>query len=165
MEKVSKPKGLIRYATHKQIEQKEKFRLTPRAIAYSCLLIGLISFFSGLLFLRGDLGVSVLHSPGTTFSKTAEGNFSNIYNLAFRNKSAHERVLKLGLKGIEGKLTIIGNLDEIHIEPSGEWKGALMIELSPEKVKKNSFEIHLSVEEKGKEVTTAETLFLGPLIF
>ncbi len=42
MDKVGKPRGLIRYASHRQIEEGGKFRLAPRAYLY----MGVIAAFS-----------------------------------------------------------------------------------------------------------------------
>ncbi len=55
MEKINKPKGLIRYASEDNIMNKSKFTFSPRLKGYSAVLTILIGVLIGMLFLRYEL--------------------------------------------------------------------------------------------------------------
>ena len=48
MDKIEKPRGLIRYASMKGIAEKIKFKISPRIILYSVLLVLLLTIFTTL---------------------------------------------------------------------------------------------------------------------
>src|SRR5512136_2172683 len=52
MDKIQRPRGLIRYASLNGIERGEKLRVTPRIVAYSLILLGLGCGLTGLLLTR-----------------------------------------------------------------------------------------------------------------
>jgi len=67
MEKVGLEKGLIRYASEAEIENKEPFKLTARLKGYIAVLIILTGVLTGMLFLRNDVEARVLRLPGQLF--------------------------------------------------------------------------------------------------
>ena len=58
MDKVNRPRKLIKYASINSIERKTMFRFTPRAIVYSVLLFILTGILSYLLVTRTDFSVN-----------------------------------------------------------------------------------------------------------
>ncbi len=62
MEKIDRPKGLIRYDTEEGIEQGKKWRFTGRAKAYSGVLILLIGLLTALMMMRDDVESVIVRS-------------------------------------------------------------------------------------------------------
>jgi cytochrome c oxidase accessory protein FixG len=67
MESINLPKGLIRYASEEEIQNKALFKLTPRIKGYIAVLAILTGLLIGMLFLRNDLEANVLRLPGQLY--------------------------------------------------------------------------------------------------
>jgi cytochrome c oxidase accessory protein FixG len=88
MEKINKPKGLIRYDSFNGITKGEKLHFSKRIMAYSTLLILLIGFISFLLLTRKPWEGTLLRTPGMTFQLNEETHkVSNMYQIEILNKS------------------------------------------------------------------------------
>lgn len=88
MEKIHKPKGLIRYDSLNGVTNGIKLRFTKRIFAYSMVLVVLLGFISFLLITRKPWEGTILRTPGMTFQlndKTHE--VTNMYQIEVLNKS------------------------------------------------------------------------------
>jgi polyferredoxin len=97
MDKIDKPRGLIRYASFNNIENKTPFTFTNRIIAYSVVLVLLIGVFTFALLGRSEIETTILRTPGTLFQETQDGNIVNIYNIQLANKTTNELTFELRL--------------------------------------------------------------------
>lgn len=164
MEKVDKPKGLVRFASLKQIESgMKKWKMAPKAIAYTVVLGLLMIVFSGLLLIRGDIETNILRSPGTTYVKTNDGQFSNVFTYKILNKTAEDMEVTLVLTGQpDGKLLMAGQ-NEIVL-PTGQMaSGAFTIELPRKALDGLSTDIEIDVFEGEVKRETIKTTFVGPM--
>jgi cytochrome c oxidase accessory protein FixG len=160
MDKINKPRGLIKYASHDAIKTGNHKIITPRAIGYTILLSGLIVLLTILLLLRSPIEVTILRSPGTMYSILADGHINNLYSVKIINKTFNEMPLEFRLKDIDGKLTLVGS--NMVIKADGIGQTALIVEFAPEVVKpgKNSFTIE--VLHNGEVIETIDTGFVAP---
>jgi cytochrome c oxidase accessory protein FixG len=78
MDKINKPKGLIRYASKNEIENKIRSIFTPRAIGYTVVLVILISLTTILLISRSDFELTILRTPGLFFQEQPGNKISNL---------------------------------------------------------------------------------------
>jgi cytochrome c oxidase accessory protein FixG len=76
MDKVGRPRGLIRFASLNNIERGEKQRFTARMKLYSAVLAALITLFLVLLYTRSDVETTLLRAPGALLTTTARGTHS-----------------------------------------------------------------------------------------
>jgi cytochrome c oxidase accessory protein FixG len=113
MDKIDRPRGLIRYDSLRGIERKEKFRFTPRMALYSSILVLLISVLSYLLITRSDFSINILRTPGLLYQEQPGSRFSNIYDLNIINKTFVSAPIQLKLMDIDGELKLLG--DEINL--------------------------------------------------
>ncbi len=118
MDKINRPRGLIRYASLNSIENKAKWRFTPRAIGYSALLTVLVTVLIILLANRTDFSVTILRTAGLLYQEQPNDMVSNLYDLNIVNKTFNEISLSLKLENIEGDLKLVGN--EIVMEAARE---------------------------------------------
>jgi cytochrome c oxidase accessory protein FixG len=169
MDKIKRPRGLIRYASLNLIEKpsrsssdgKAKWRFTPRAIGYSALLTVLVSVLVILLLNRTDFSVTILRTPGLLYQEQPNNMVSNLYDLNIVNKTFDKIPVSLKLQGIEGKLKLIGN--DIVIEPQGNIDAKFLILLPKNELTKMSTPIEIGVYSKDKLIKKASTSFLAPL--
>src|SRR5699024_416744 len=105
MEAVNLPKGLIRYASEENIEKKKKFEFTPRLKGYSAVLVILIGFLVGTLFLRSDVQANILRLPGQLYEQKEDDIISNVFTYKLINKTNREfEDISFKVKSHQGKV-------------------------------------------------------------
>ncbi|MGR3808998.1 cytochrome c oxidase accessory protein CcoG [Jiulongibacter sp. NS-SX5] len=167
MEKVDKPKGLIRYASLESIEKGIPYKLPIRSWAYIGVLFLLIGVEAFMLINRADIETTVMRVPGQLYQRTEQGNISNLYNAQMVNKSQEEMNLKLDFDAGQSDWTLkVVGADEnglINLKPEAKTEVVFFIEIPDEDVKQRSTKLNLKVvDETGEEVETVKTSFFGP---
>jgi len=107
MNNVGKLKGLIRYASEKEISTGKRDGFSTRIIAYSIVLLGLLIFFVSMLFTRADVEAVILRTPGVLYQEAGD-SISNLYNIKAVNKTRQERTISVELQDLHGDVKIIG---------------------------------------------------------
>ncbi len=105
MDKIDRPRGLIRYDTLRHIEEGTtvvwQHFLRPRTIFY----IVLFSILGGLVFYglthRALLELHVSHDRNPLFVKMSDGRIRNGYDIKILNKTHKDHLYKLDVSGIE----------------------------------------------------------------
>jgi cytochrome c oxidase accessory protein FixG len=169
MDKVGFEKGLIRIASHSQIEKGQKFRFTPRVIAYSVVLAILLSVTGFSIASREDVEATILRTSGTLTQATDDGYLSNLYNYHVVNKTMEAYDLHFRVVKPEGvRLKRVGEHDP-HIEEQGIVKGAFFVEIPKDQMdgRKTKIGIEVYIEQDGEErvLDYVSTNFLGPTTF
>jgi cytochrome c oxidase accessory protein FixG len=163
MDKIGKPRGLVRYASQQQIVNSAKFRLTPRTYLYISVLTVLIGAFVTLLVMSGDLKMTLLRAPGQTYATTTTGNVTNLYSLSVVNKSEKDRHLDFRLhEDSKGKITVLG-APHLELEGGKAATGDVLVELPQSEIKGMSFDLKIDVVENGEVIRTLNTSFSGPM--
>jgi cytochrome c oxidase accessory protein FixG len=163
MDKIKRPRGLIRYDSEENIAQKTKKILTARVIAYSVVLAVLIAAFGFLLASRTDVEAIILRTPGQMFQQVDENTLSNVYNYKMVNKTSEDLNLTIKLIQPEGELKMIGA--NPIIVPQGELaEGALMLLLTKQNLEGRNTEVKLGIYKDGELLDEVETNFNGPIV-
>jgi cytochrome c oxidase accessory protein FixG len=89
MDKVGKPRGLIRYDTENRLFAREGKFLRPRIFVYGLILFTIVLIFSYRLFTRSEIEAQILRGGlDVPFSVAADGRIVNHLTLKVHNKSA-----------------------------------------------------------------------------
>lgn len=160
MDKIKKPRGLIRYASLNGIENKAKFTFTSRMALYTVILVGLLGLLSYLLSIRTEYSIAILRTPGMLFNEQPNGMVSNLYDLNIVNKTFIETPISLKLQNITGELKIIGN--DIILKPQEIIDGKFLIFISKSELTKMNTPVEIGVYSGNKLLQSVETSFLGP---
>lgn len=161
MDKVNKPRGLIRYDSYNGILEKRGKIFTPRVIAYSSVLLVLTAL--NILFLAGrsEVETLVLRTPGMMFQETPDGKLTNLYNYQIVNKTAENFKVDFQLDEGSGSIKWVGNPPQTL---SGESvKGAFFIEMPKNQIKKRTTKLKIKILKDGKVIDEVSTQFLGPI--
>ena len=161
MDKIKRPRGLIRYASHNSIQNKAKWRFTPREIGYSALLTLLVSIFAILLLNRTDFSVTILRTVGLLYQEQPNNMISNLYDLNMLNKTFNKIPVTLKLENIEGELKLVGN--QIVMEPQGNIDSKFLILLPKNELSKMSTPIDIGIYSEDKLIKKVTTSFLAPM--
>ncbi|MEO6820333.1 MAG: 4Fe-4S dicluster domain-containing protein [Ginsengibacter sp.] len=164
MEKVHRPKGLIRYASENSIVKGIKLRFTARIKAYSAVLLLLMGLLVFLLVSRSDLDARMMRTSGMTYTTMPDGRLSNLYNLKITNKTHEDITYQLKLENIKGEIEIVGTtIPEVQKESYGHLQ--FFVILKKEEVQSWKTDIKVGVYANGKLVKTVEANFMGPEIY
>jgi cytochrome c oxidase accessory protein FixG len=155
MDKINKPRGLIRYDSLNGIINRIRFKITPRILSYSTVLMVLIIIVSILLLTRENVSVNILRTPGMLYQDQPGNKISNLYNINIVNKTFDTIPINLKVKNIDAKITILG--ENYSIEPHEVFDGKFMVSIDKEKIDKLNMPLEIGVYEKGKEVAYIKT--------
>lgn len=162
MDKINRPRGLIRYASLKNIENKAKFKFTPRMTLYSVVLVILLTVLTVLLLNRSDYAITILRTRGTIFQEQPDNKISNLYDLNIVNKTFDNVRLNLRLNNFDGEIRLIGN--DLNFKPQEIKEMKFMILTEKDKIKKMNTPVKIDIlDNHNKIIKTITTSFLGPV--
>lgn len=162
MEKVNLPKGLIRYASEENIENKVPFKLTARMKGYIAVLAILTGLLTGMLFLRNDVEATILRLPGQLYEHKGENMISNVYTFKVINKTSEAiEDVSFKLESHAGTVNLVSNNNFI-IPGEGLAEGSLFIEIDKAFLDTDKTRLKIGVYSGDKLIETATTNFMGP---
>ena len=160
MDRIGKPRGLVRYASEENIAEKKPFRFTSRMKAYSGVLIALIGVLITLLLIRSDFETTIMRTPGMLYQEREDGMITNLYQVKMVNKTNKAIDVEFRLIDPEGELQMVGS--EINLSEQGIGEGAFFIVMEPGKINKMSMKATVGVYSDGELIEKVKTKFLGP---
>ena len=160
MDKISRPRGLIRIDSLNNIEQARPFRITGRIMAYSAVLLALLALIGYLLASRPPLDLTVLRAPGQLYQRGEGQMISNLYSLEVINKTYKPMQLDIHPNRADAKMRLVQPLGTLA--PGTLTKVMFFIDLPERTIAENSTPITLDVSTNGEALKKIETTFLGP---
>jgi len=169
MDKVKRPRGLIRFASLNSIEKSirsasggnSKWKFTPRAIGYSVLLTVLVTVLTILMINRTDFSVTVLRTAGLLYQEQPNDMISNLYDLNMVNKTFNKIPVELKLENISGELKLVGR--DIIMEAQGNVDAKFLVLLPKDELTKMSTPIEIGIYNDNKLIKKVSTSFLAPM--
>lgn len=162
MEKIGKPKGLIRYASENTIANGEPLRYTTRMKLYTGLCLLVLSVLTVILFTRKDITATVMRTPGILFQERGADSVSNLYNIKVVNKTVHNIPLTVKIESAEGNIQMIGKT-YVDVKKEGQGASSFFIVLPKKIITDRKTELKLGLYEGDKKITSVKTTFLGPV--
>ncbi len=160
MDKINRPRGLIRYASLNGIERGERLRLTPRLVGYTLVLLALTALLGFLVFTRSDVQTTLLRAQGALFQKMPNGHFSNLYTVRVVNKTSRQIPIELRLEGPRGQLQVLGQ--ELVVAPEKSTETSVLVDLEPSVMKSGTTPIRVGVYANGRRLEMLKSAFIGP---
>ena len=160
MDRIGKPKGLVRYASEQNIADKLPFKFTARMKAYTAVLIVLTGVLVSLLIVRSDFETTILRTPGMMFQEREDGTITNLYQLKMVNKTTESLDIRLELLEPKGSVELVGG--SLQLEEQGIAEGAFFVVIEPGELVKMSSKISIGVFSGERLVEKVKTKFLGP---
>lgn len=162
MEKIGRPRGLIRYASLNSIERGEKLKFTPRMGLYLVALTALAGVLAILVFTRSDVETMLLRAPGALYQQLNDGRIENLYTIKILNKSTRDVDLKLKLEDIEGTISIMGT-GELIVPKAALTQTSVLIAVDPKHLHGPSTKVRIGIyNSAGKRLETVTTVIAGP---
>jgi polyferredoxin len=165
MDKIHRPRGLIRYISLDELEGKPVVKIykRPRVIVYfTIMVLAIVGIIYGLSTLS-SIELKVLHERQPLFVLRSDGTVQNKYQVKVLNKTNESMRVHVMVTGHES-LEVVG-VDELLTIPNGHL-GAVTVYLRipTDKLKKERTRIQFRVEdsEHSQYFAEYESMFFGP---
>lgn len=122
MDKVDRPRGLVRYSTDHAMEnnfssqQIRRRAMRPRVLIYTSILALIIIAVCTSLALRTPLKMGVIRDRGSMGREVEDGMIENVYRLQNMNTSEQSQHFRISVSGLPG-LTLLTR-DEVTLQPT-----------------------------------------------
>ncbi len=97
MDKIGRPRGLIRYSSQRTIEDGKHQFWRPRVIIYPLILLIVTAAFLAVLLNKQDTDVLLMRDKGLPFNTLPSGEITNQLRLRITNRSDHDEVYTLSI--------------------------------------------------------------------
>lgn len=161
MDKIDRPRGLIRFDSLAGMEEGRKSIFTTRVKAYSAVLILMVIGLSSLFLGRSDADLLVLKARGTLYNNVGETDIENLYNYEITNKTNKPLQVEMKLVGEVGRIEFVDG--EPGIMENSSRKGVFFIIVDKSKIKERKTTFYIDLFSNGRFIDRAETTFFGPL--
>jgi len=162
MDKMSYPRGLIRYTTQNAIERKPTRILRPRIVVYGVLLIGLITAFFVGLYLRSPVDVDVIRDRNALYRMLDDGRVENVYSVRILNKTERPHRFRVSVKG-QGDLRVEPSAGVFDVESGAVFPAAIRVSRSAyEPLGSQDIEFVIQAVDDPQLTASTDARFLAP---
>lgn len=162
MDSINKPRGLIRYASEREISHKEKFRFTARMKGYAGVLTILIGVLIGMMFLRNDLEANIFRLPGQLYERKDNNIISNVYTYKLVNKTTQNiDGVSFKLLSHKGEIKMVST-QTFQVPAQDLAEGTLFIEINNSALTGDKDKLEIGVYSGEELIETTVTQFLAP---
>ncbi len=165
MDKIGRPRGLIRYASLDEMKHEEvkPFFKRPRVLIYSAIIaFSVIGILYGLTNL-GTYDLKVIHERQPLFVQMSSGDIQNGYELKILNKTDQEMHVSITVSGAEG-ISTMGIREKMTLPASKLTSFSIFVRIPRKNILKERTPIYFTVEsyqEYGDSIEY-QSMFYGP---
>lgn len=161
MDRIGRPRGLIRYASENSISEGRGFKPKTKTIAYSAVLLVLISVLVYLFSTRHEVESTIVRTATVPlYQVRADGNISNIYNVKIVNKIRRDLPIEFRLIDHAGSVEIVGG--SLTATKQNVTQGAFFIVIPPDELRAEKNILRIGVYSEGVLIDETKTSFVGP---
>ncbi len=117
MDRLGKPRGLIRYGSQASIAGAPRRMLRPRVIFYPAILAIVLVIFAGVLLSRSRVDVSVIRNLGAPFTVLDTGEVSNAIRVKITNRTERPETYRLEVVASGASARLILSEPELTLAP------------------------------------------------
>ena len=166
MEKVNKPKGLIRYLSLKEMKggSLPPWFKRPRVITYSAIfLLSTLGIFYGLMTIP-PIELSVVHERQPLFMRMSDGSIQNKYTIKAVNKTEQDIQAEIQVDGISGLRLADEESRQITLKAGKLIPFNLFLRADMQNLHQQNTPIRITVRETGGSglELNYESVFIAP---
>jgi len=107
MDKIGRPRGLIRYSSQDAMESGKKRFIRPRVIVYPLLLAVVVALFLTVLLTQKDAEVTLMRAAGRPYVTLAGGEIANEVIIKIVNRTSELRAYAFEVEGVDGASIVV----------------------------------------------------------
>jgi len=161
MDRLGRPRGLVRYDSEGGLSGKARRILRPRIVLYTALLIVGAAVALVATRRRTDFEATLLRLPGEPYAMDG-GDVRDAFQLHIVNKRAQSAQYRLDVDPAEGMSALVP-MPTVTVDALGDVRVPLFVTV-PRAMFRSEFPVHVRVTplEGGEAPTTVTASFLGP---
>ncbi|MEP7242061.1 MAG: cytochrome c oxidase accessory protein CcoG [Gammaproteobacteria bacterium] len=162
MDKMSYPRGLIRYTTQNALERKPSRVLRPRVLVYGALLAALILAFGVGIAMRTPLDVDIIRDRNALYRLLDDGRVENVYNVKILNKTEQAHRFRVTVRG-DGELSLDPAVARFDVASGEVYSAAVRVRRPAyEPMGPQDIEFVVQAEREPRLVAHATARFIAP---
>lgn len=153
MDKVGKPRGLIRYTTENALAQHfgpgevARHLLRPRIILYTVILLLICVATAWSLATRVPLMVDVIRDRSLLSREADDGSIENVYNLKFMNTTESSQRYRVQVEGLPG--VSLADSAPVEIGSAENREVTVVVRVPPESGSRGANTIYFLIEAES----------------
>ena len=163
MDRVKKPRGLIRYDSERGISHGDHRIISTRSLAYSIILTILLVVVGVLFAQRTDFETTILRQRGTLFQEYDSSSYSNIYQIEVVNKTRKKQ--KVHIEMLEPKGRVFMMSDSLVANKGEVGKATFLAVLKTDQLESANTRIIFGVYSENRLIQNYEVTFIAPRLF
>lgn len=168
MDKIGKPRGLIRYTTENALAQHftKKDVLShlarPRIVLYSAVLVLICLATAWSMATRVPLMVDVIRDRSTLSREADDGSIENVYNLKLMNTTENAQRYRLTVEGLPG--IRLSQEELIEVRSAENHEVTVVVQVPPESGNSGANPIYFNIQAESdtKIAVREKASFLKP---
>jgi cytochrome c oxidase accessory protein FixG len=161
MQKVNKPRGLIRYSSRAALAGKGKHFLRPRTVLYPSAFLLFFGAFVWQLTFKDAADVTLLGPEGAPFTVQPDGSVTNQLRIRVANRSDIMHAYAVEVTGAE-HLTLIAPLSPLPVEPGTTGTMPIFVTLPGDAFEHGVRTVTVRITDGGKFAGTFPYRLTGP---
>jgi len=167
MEKIGKPKGLVKYSTEHEMAGGKTHMLRPRSLMYGAVFLIFILAFFYALSTRLPLELNIVRDRKSLYKETNEGLIANVFNIRLMNMDAAAHEFELSVSSDEfSKTRLVAEKTRVNLKSGEVDEIPVRVIVNPEEIKSRSAEIFFELkatDESGLGIKEPAR-FIGPVL-
>lgn len=165
MEKLNKPKGLIRYTTENELEGQKTHFLRPRLIGYASVLLIMMVALAYNIGTRTPFKLEIERDRMNVYVETVNDTIENSYSVKLINMSQSTGIYDIRLEGADF-LTLHGETrHQLGVNELKEITFRLELDPQTHRLSQNKTAVTFVITdaETGDDITQKVTSFIAPI--
>ncbi|MDE2298844.1 MAG: cytochrome c oxidase accessory protein CcoG, partial [Burkholderiales bacterium] len=165
MDKMSYPRGLIRYATQNGMQgrwsaaQMWRRVLRPRVLVYTGVLTLIAAGFITSLALRTPFRADVVRDRGALAQLVEDGRIENVYRIQLMNSTESEQRFRIDVEGLPG--AVVTSHDELEVDATQARWVPVAVQIPPQAAQAlgpgaHPMRFHITLQAAGRTVAAAD---------
>jgi len=156
MDKIDRPRGLIRYSSEHAVDHKAQHLLRPRVVIYPLILLVVFIGFITVLKTKSQANVWIGRESGLPFYTLPSGEITNQLRTRITNRDAAPTDFTISIIEPEG-VKLSGGPTTFTVEPGKEGSQKFVVIAQPEAF--TSGQIHITIRITDNLEFTKDTVF------
>ena len=162
MDRVGKPRGLIRYTSQDELDKAEKKILRPRVIIYPAIMVLVFGLLIGALMGKDAADVTILRGIGAPFAQLPDGRISNQIRVKIVNRTDQGREYDIAIVGAVG-LDLVAPLNPLPVPPGETRDTTVFIMCEPDVFDDGSLDVVVRLDDGAGFIHDHPYRLLGPI--
>jgi cytochrome c oxidase accessory protein FixG len=162
MERIGRPRGLVRYDSLAGLARKPRKIVRARVLLYSVVMLALLVAFVSHLAGREDVGMAVTRAAGIPYLVQEDGNVRNTFVIYINNVESHAETIRIDMEGPADAQVLVPG-EPFDIPAGGRINAEVFVILPGARITAAETPIVFHARQGSTILSTARAIFLGPV--